>query len=218
MSKKHKHKRIHNPRNSYINNISNVDSLPDNVVISSIQGLCHVCDVGDDKYLMPLLECKNKSIAAVALSALCIHFGMCEKLIDRIVSWASDYGTHDYDYESFDDYAWHWSKLQFSALLELATLAEYDQDMLKLLLSIAEDYHSHKDNSPQASMNCSIWKLLARMSGQKISGDESDALMSYPHSEQSEKIRNRIRNQFKIDNDRPTVSDNTTMRCPRRSK
>jgi hypothetical protein len=185
MSKKNKrYKDNSDHHDSYIDNITNVDLLLNNVVISSIQGLCHAAEIGDEKFLIPLLEHQDKMIVAATLLALCNTYGQSKKLKDRIIQFASEYPNDDEDYE-----------LQRTALFLLKEIAVDDDTMYHKLIEIAENYHDIIENSNAALMNSFAWELIAELSGQKIKGTEITELYCNTQSERSELIRNKIRNK-----------------------
>ncbi|GHT11324.1 hypothetical protein FACS1894170_04730 [Planctomycetales bacterium] len=108
-----------NGRKILIENIQNCDSFPSNVVVSAIQGLCHLGERGDEKFLLPLLEHYDKKIAAAALSSLCFHFEFTKKLLNRIIQFASEYPRDEEEHE-----------LQRTAIFILADLATEDDTLL----------------------------------------------------------------------------------------
>ena len=63
-----KRKRIPDPRNTYLDNIQNWNQLQRNVVVSSIQGLAHVADFGDEECLRGCLEIKCLKTRALTIA------------------------------------------------------------------------------------------------------------------------------------------------------
>jgi hypothetical protein len=176
--------RIHNSeKQSLINNIKNRDTLPNHVVISAIQQLCHLDDWDWESILLPLLDSHDLDVAGTALSALCDHYGQREKLTNQIVKYASTYLFDDLDNE-----------LQFIAILQLEELAKNDKCLLKSLKEIAEFYSNLTNNSNAMLINAAVWESLARLGGLKLSGREKKELVENSFSTESEMIRNRIRN------------------------
>jgi hypothetical protein len=171
-------------RQILIDNIRNCNSLSSNAVVSAICGLCHLAKDGDEQILLPLIEHNDKSIAAAALSSLCFHFGFTNKLLNRIIQFASKYPS----IEETDTY-----ELQRTAIFILSNLAKDNTDLLRKLIEIADNYHNILGCSDAALMNANVWESLAELCGLKIKGCESTELYWNPHSAESELIRNKIR-------------------------
>lgn len=171
-------------RQSLIDNILSCNLLPSHTVVSAILGLCHLQKEGDEKFLLPLLEHNDKSIIDATLSSLCFHFGYTQKLLDRIIQFASQYPSN----EESNGY-----KLQGTAIFILSNLAKDNDDILNKLIEIAENCHNISECSDAALMNTSAWEALAELSGQKIKSYESDTLFWNPQSTESELIRDKIR-------------------------
>ena len=171
-----------NSRKTFLDTISNKDFFPVHVTVSAIQGLYHVSEKGDEKYLIPLLDCDNKKIAGVTLSTLYTNFHLGEQLKDRIVCFASHYLKEDED-----------NDLQTNAIIALADMSLTDTTMLKKLIEIGEKYFEIVPETNAACTNALVWKLLANHTGKKIDGEAINELVWNTHSERSEEIRCQIR-------------------------
>jgi len=179
-------------RKSFIENIHHRDSLPSSLVTSSITGLARIGEPGDEKYIIPLLDCEDKLIAAEALFSLHIHYPETPQLKDRIVVFASTYPCEGEE-----------SELQLQALIAMEHYAQDNSAMFKKLVEIAECYKDICKTSDDSesicapsdalSTNAYAWEALARLCNDKIRGDEHTELTWNPHSTTSEKIRERIR-------------------------
>jgi hypothetical protein len=176
-----------NGRKSFIENILNRKSLQTHVVVSSIQSLYHVAEEGDEKYLLPLLDCDDKIIAGWALAILYTNFHLYSLLKNKILQYASTY-------PEIDDGT---AELQFHALFCLQDMAPNDMEMFNQLVEIAENYKRIQNTSEvyveAANNNVSVWKFVAKLVDLKITGTESKELYWNIHSETSELIRNKIR-------------------------
>jgi len=178
-----KRKDVCDPRKTYLDNLRNWKQLKPNVVVSSIQGLMHVADIGDEKYLIPFIDCDNKSIASEALSMLWIHYPTLLHIKDRIVEFASAYPQNDEEE----------NLLQLCAIRALEKYAATDASMFLLLVEIAERYGELPNTFEAHQANVSAWEALANLTGERISGKEDTELTRNTHSDLSEKIRERIR-------------------------
>lgn len=196
MSRKKRNTSSNAIRESLLENIRNRKSLPSHVVVSAVQGLVRVAEIGDEEILFALLDDKDKSVAGVALSVLSIHYPELPRLNDRIVEFAS---TYPHDGEEDD--------LHTRAIIALERMAKTDHLMFKKMIEIAENYselqNPSNDYSDPASipsealnMNAFVWEALARLCDDKIRGVEHTELTWNPHSLLSEKIRDRIREKY----------------------
>jgi hypothetical protein len=179
---------MNNGRKSFIENILNRESLQTHVVVSSMQGLYHVAEEGDEKYLLPLLDCDDKIIAGWALAILYTNFHLYSLLKNKILQYASTY-------PEIDDGT---AELQFHALFCLQDMASNDMEMFNQLVEIAENYKWLQNTSEvyveaANNNNVSVWEFVAKLVDVKITGTESKELYWNIHSETSELIRNKIR-------------------------
>lgn len=179
-SQEHEMKR--NARTTYLNTIQNRDSYPTHVVVSAIQGLYHVSEFKDEKYLFPLLECDNESIVSEALIALYANFHVKDCIIDKIIQLASTYVDNE-----------RGSSLQQTAINILEELSLNDKALHDKLISIAENYKNIKPESDSAFVNAKIWQFLAKNAEKKLNSDDQNELIWNIHSERSDRIRNEIR-------------------------
>jgi len=183
MPKRIKRKDICDPRKTYLDNLRVWKQLKPNVVVSSIQGLMHVADIGDEKYLIPFIDCDNQSIASEALSMLWMYYPTVFHIKDRIVEFATAYPKNDEEE----------NLLQLCAIRALEHYAAKDTSMFFLLVEIAERYGELPDTFEAHQANVSAWEALANLTGEKISGKEETELTWNILSDLSEKIRERIR-------------------------
>jgi hypothetical protein len=179
---------MNNGRKSFIENILNRESLQTHVVVSSIQSLYHVAEEGDEKYLLPLLDCDDKIIAGCALDILYTEFHLYSLLKNKILQYASTYPEIDDDGTE---------ELQCNALFCLQDMASNDMEMFNQLVEIAENYKWIQNTSEvyvgAANNNVSAWEFVAKLVDVKITSTESEELYWNIHSETSELIRNKIR-------------------------
>ena len=200
MKRKKSHISADRVHESLLENIRNRELLPSHVVVSAVQGLVRVANIGDEKLLFTLLDDKNKSIAAAALSALSIHYPEFPNLNDRIVEFASMSPQDDDE-----------SDLQLRAIFALERLAASNVFMLKKLIQIAENYKDLSCLSGDYSDltylpinyfanagNFIAWEALAKLCNEKIRQEEKDELTGNPHSERSERIRDHIRKSLSV--------------------
>ncbi len=180
--KKSKKRLPDSSRATLIQTLYHHSSFESHVVISAIQGLWHVSETGDEKYLIPLLDCNDTSIAAAALSMLSTHYSELPFLTDRIIEFASTYphGCEDN------------SELQIAAIFALERLAASNERILKILIEIAECDEPHSDSSEALFANVAAWESLARLGKLKLSGEEIRELHYNPHGVASNTIRKRI--------------------------
>ncbi|MDR1141924.1 MAG: hypothetical protein LBL62_09550 [Planctomycetaceae bacterium] len=180
-------------RTSLINNILNVDQLEDNVVISAIQSLYHVAEKDDEKYLFQLLKSKNYQIVAWALEILYVNFKEGDKIKEQVFLYASQYPSL-YPLDEQEDR----SDLQMHSLIILHNMAFDDENALRKLIEIAEDYTWIPNTCDSASHNVFTWEFLGEHVGIKIKSEERYELVWNIRSKASDLIRNKIREALRL--------------------
>ncbi|MDR2345476.1 MAG: hypothetical protein LBE18_05365 [Planctomycetaceae bacterium] len=189
-------------RTSLINNILNADQLDDNVVISAIQSLYHVAEEGDEKYLFQLLKNKNYRIVTWALVFLYVNFKERDKIKEQVFLYASQYPSL-YPLDEQEDI----SDLQLHSLRILHDIAFDDENALRKLIEIAEDYIWIPSPSDSAINNAFIWEYLGEHVCIKIKSEERDELIWNIRSKASNLIRNKVRKALNSSNNFEIVSN-----------